>query len=257
MRWAVYAACAAAVFVLAERESLPLAWFAAIFLFAGTRPTLRATNRFIARRAFVRVRDLVETARFDAAHAHLADLRRVYAGSAGALELLRVHEATVLVYQKRVPEAIPLFESIDRRRIQKHAVPWLLNNLAWALVQAGEGARAVTTARESIEASGSAGDRPALATDLRGAQLGTLGAALVVAGSADEAVEPLEQALARGGTPRQMTARAFYLGEAHQALGHHDEARVAWKRATEASPEDELAGRARERLDAPAPPYRS
>ena len=67
--------------------------------------------------------------------------------------------------------------------------------------------------------------------DLRASQLGTLGAALTISGQPEEAVPLLEQALVRGGTQRDQSARAFFLGEALRALGRMDAAAAAYSRA--------------------------
>ncbi len=255
-RYGAYAACAGVIFVATRELPMAQAWLVAIVVLGGVQPLLRRANRRIATRAFRRLGTLIVERRHGDAHAHLADLRRVYAGSKGALELLRVHEGSVLMYEGRYAEAIRLLESVDRARLQASAVPWLLNNLAWALARVGVGGRAVEAARESIDANARAGDRATSNDDLRTCQLGTLGAALVVAGKPDEAVEPLEQALARGGTAAQQARRGFYLGEALRALGREDEARAAWKRAAEAAPDDELGAAAGEKLEHAAPPYR-
>lgn len=257
VRYTLIVACIAAVVAIARYANMPVAWLCAVLFLGASRPLQRWVNRLIGRRAFVRLRALLEGERYAEAHAHLADLRRVYAHSASALELLRVHEGSVLGYERRYADAVRLYESIDRRKLSKETLPWLLHNLAMCLARLGDGARAVAAARDSIEQSGAAGDRMRWGDDLRACQLGVLGTALFVDGKPSEAVGPLEQALARGGTPRQQAGRSFYLGEALHTLGREDEARAAWKRAAGACPGDELASRAAERLDSPAPPYRS
>jgi len=238
--------------------NLPVSILLGVVMLALIRPVQRRATQLVARRVFARLGAHMDAARFDDADALIEDLRGVYAYSAAATELLRVQEGTLLVLRGRFHEAARLFESIDRRRIKKELLPWMLNNLAWALARAGDGAQAVATARESMAASDDAGDRGVRASeDLRACQLGTLGTALVVAGEPAEAIAPLEQALARGGSNRLQTSRAFFLGEALRALAREDEARAAWRRAAEECPEHELARAAQQRLDAPAPPYRS
>ena len=252
VRAAVFVACAVAIFAAAKTASLPVAWVLALVCLGGAKPTARQAQRFVFRRSFARVRALVDREDFASAHAVIAEIREVT-----PTEAMRLYEGTILSRERRHADAIRMYESIDRRRLQKNAVPWLLNNLAWALARSGQGARAVAVARESIESAGDAGPRPFFKDDLRACQLGTLGAALVVAGQPADALDPLEQALARGGTPQQRAARDFYRGEALQALGRHDDARSAWKRAVETCAKCEVGELARERLDAPAPPYRS
>jgi tetratricopeptide (TPR) repeat protein len=194
----------------------------------------RRAVQWIVQRDFVRLNRLLEAEQFDAALALARELREAYAGSNRATESIRVHEATILCALGNHREAVALFDSIDRRHFTTQQAAWMLNNLAWALARAGAGPRAVSIAHESIEALGKAPDAPLSQEDLRACQLGTLGAALVVAGNADEAVAPLEQALARGGSARQQAARAFYLGEALNALGQMAGAREAWRRAVAA-----------------------
>jgi tetratricopeptide (TPR) repeat protein len=257
VRWGTFFLCAAAIFAAARHTELPIAWILAIVFLLGVRPVQRRAGRAVAGRAFARLGATMSAERFDEAHAILDDLRGVYARAPSALELLRVQESTLLVLEGRFGDAIRLFDSIDRRKIRKEVLPWLLNNLAWALARAGDGPRAIAVARESIEASGEAGEFASPTDDLRACQLGTLGAALVVAGQPSDALDPLGQALARGGSPRLQASRGFYLGEALHALGREDEARDAWKRAADACPEHDLGRRARHRLDAPSPPYRS
>lgn len=256
-RWAVFALCALAIFATTRVADLPVSWLLAVGLLAGVRPVQRRANRFIAHRAFVKLYGTMNEERFEDAHALLGDLRRVYARSASALELLRVHEGSVLVLEGRFVDAARLLDSVDRRKLEPALVPWFLNNLAWALARGGEGARAVTIARESIDASGASGDVARTSEDLRACQLGTLGAALFVAGQPGDAIDPLEQAIARGGAPRHQAARGFYLGEALHALGREDEARTAWKRASEAAPSHDLGRRARDRLEGATTPYRA
>jgi tetratricopeptide (TPR) repeat protein len=211
---------------------------------------------FVARGSFVRFAALVEAERFDAARVVLGELREVYGASHDVMEQLRLSESSILSLEGRHAEAASLLESIDRRRLDAAWHPWLLNNLAWSLAQTGNGARAVALARESIESAAPDERRVVTIEDLRAYQLGTLGASLVVAGEASEAVPVLEQALARGGRPRDQAARAFYLGEAMRALGRHDEAVDAWRRAAEAAPASEYGKRAETR-SRELRPYRS
>jgi tetratricopeptide (TPR) repeat protein len=251
-----YALVVAAALAAGRRGGLILAWVTVFVCLLVLRPFQRFANRLVARRAFVRLYALMTDASFGEAHRLVAELRGVYARSASGIELMRMHEGTLLVLQGRFADARRILESIDRRHIRKPLLPALLNNLAWSLVQTGDGARAVAIVRESMETV-AVDAAPEHIDDLRSCQLGTLGAALVVAGEPSEAIDPLEQAYARGGTPHHQCARAFYLGEAFHALGRQDEARGAWERAAAACSTDAFGVRARERLEAPAPPYRS
>jgi tetratricopeptide (TPR) repeat protein len=179
----------------------------------------------------------------------LLELRQAYVGVMVATEQLLFHEATILSLEGRHAEAVPLLESIDVERTGMGWEAWRLNNLAWSLALSGRPDRGVETARASLDASAKHGNGPATTADLRGCQLGTLGTALVLAGRPEEGIASLEQALARGGTARLQATRAFFLGEGMHALGRHDEAVKAYRRATEEAPEAEYGRRSRTKLE--------
>jgi tetratricopeptide (TPR) repeat protein len=245
--WGGWLALVTAAIVLAKQVGTSVYWTVPLVT-ALTWWLQRRTLKLVALWQWRRLRKLWTAERFDDVRALLAELRFLYAGSRSSREVIAHYEATALSIGGRHAEALALFESIDRRFLPARTLPWLLNNLAWTLTLMGNGERAVATARESSDASAAAGDTAATEEDLRACQLGTLGAALTVAGRAEEAVGPLEQALARGGTPRQQAARAFFLGEAFHALGRRDDATSAWQRAVVDGPATELGRRARERL---------
>jgi tetratricopeptide (TPR) repeat protein len=247
-RWGIWAALVVLAIAWAQAAGTSVYWLLPLVV-AFTWVFTSGATRIVARREWRRLGKLLEQERWEDARGVLHELRPLYIGSIGAGEVVRFHEATVLSLEGRYAEASALFGSIDRRRLPPGSLPWLLNNLAWTLALTGQGERAVAVARESTEASAKASDRAVSLEDLRACQLGTLGAALVTAGRADEAVSLLEQALARGGKPRQQAARAFYLGEAMHALGRRDEATAAWKRAAAEAPTTELGKRGQERLD--------
>jgi tetratricopeptide (TPR) repeat protein len=206
----------------------------------------------LARRAFARLARQMAAEDFQGARETLNDLRDIYVGSRAAMEQLRLHEGTILSVEKRYAEAAALLASLDRTLLPPTFLPVLLNNLAWSTAHSGGGHRAVELARESMKASESAGTR-GTGIDLRALQLGTLGTALTLAGEPEEGAPLLEQALARGGTKKHQSARAFYLGEALRALGRADEATAAYERALKESgdkegAETDHAKRARDRL---------
>ena len=254
-QWALVALTAVVIVVGALELRLGLAWIVAFAALAGFVPVRSWAYRAIARRAQRRVTRLSEARRWEDARTLLGELREIYARTPAAIEQLRMREATTFLLEGRFAEAARLYESIDRARLAPAHVPWLLNNLAWAHVRSGNGPRAVEIARGSLDASAALPNDAPLG-DLRACQLGTLGAALSLTGELDDAVSLLEQALARGGSPRQQAARELYLGEALHKLDRHDEARAAWKRAVDAAPDDDLAKHAREKLDHAPPPYR-
>lgn len=247
-RWGIWAALVLAAIASARAIGSSPYWLLPLVV-AFTWVFSNGAARVVARGEWRRFGRLVDEERYGEARTALGDMRSLYAGSMSAHEVLRYHEATLLSLEKRHAEASALFLSIDRGRLPPGSLPWMLNNLAWSLALGGRGDEAVAAARESMDASARANDRAVSIEDLRACQLGTLGAALVTAGRADEAVPPLEQALARGGKPRHQAARAFFLGEALHALGRRDEATAAWKRAAVEAPSNELGKRAKERLE--------
>jgi tetratricopeptide (TPR) repeat protein len=250
LRWGVWVALVAAALVVATELRASPAYWLVLPVVALTWLASRRAATLVVRGAYRRLARLVDEGQYDAAHALVRELRTMYLGSATGLEHVRMSEATILALEARHAEASSLLESLDRKAFQGAWLAWLLNNLAWSLAHTEQGARAVAVARESMDTSAAGGDRTVSVEDLRACQLGTLGASLVVAGSAEEALPLLEQALARGGRPRQQTARAFFQGEALHALGRGEEAASAWRRAVETAPETEHGRRALARLDA-------
>ncbi len=201
----------------------------------------------VAKRAFSHLQRSIEAENYPAARTTIGDLRELYSYSPPTIELLHLTEGHVLAGEGKHAEAIHLYESIARDRLGAIYLPLLLNNLAWSLAEIGDGRRAVDVSRQSLEASEEI-TGAATNEDLRAAQLGTRGAALVVAGEAKEGVELLEQSLARGGNAFSQAARAFYLGEGHLALGDRAAAEEAWRRAEDASPRSASGRRAAARL---------
>jgi hypothetical protein len=216
--WLVVAVLAVLLIALLAARGLGLILVLAVPLLAYVPYVARRTMTAVVRSTQVRLSRHVEANEHAQAREILRQLKEVYLGSAAGLEMVRVQEAGILTGEGRYGEAVTLLESVDVKQMAAPHRPWLLNTLAWALAQAGQGERAVAVARESMDASGQAGDRLVLTYDLRASQLGTLGAALVVAGYAEEAAPLLEQALARGGTGGQQAARALFLGDALQAM---------------------------------------
>src|SRR5262249_44559254 len=149
VRWGLWFAVAllfASAAIAGRARGLSLyAAVALVPVFAYVQHIARRASRLVARRAYARLRTLVGEGEFSAAHDLVQELRSLYAGSASALELMRVYEATVLALEQRHREAVTLLESVDRRRLNATHSSWLLNNLAWSLAQVGDGARAVST----------------------------------------------------------------------------------------------------------------
>jgi tetratricopeptide (TPR) repeat protein len=206
---------------------------------------------FIIRRAHARLGRLLQTNDFAGAHAELEGLREVYEASPRTLERFHFTEGAIFAREERYAEAARKFESLDRRLLGADLEPWVPTSLAWSMAHAGRVQEAVPLARTAMEAQEPG--RRALADDLRGAQLGTLGTVLVLAGNADEGVPLLEQALARGGPPPTIASRAFYLGEGLRALGRDREAAEAYDRAVAADPKGPFGKRAKARASDPTP----
>ena len=201
----------------------------------------------IVRGAFARLSRAIEAEELPAARVLLTELLEMYQASPVALERLHFTESTLLVLEGRHAEACRLVESIDRARLGPGMEAWIDNQRAWAMAHCGQATEAVAIAKASLAADRPHTGRSPMVADLRSYQLGTLGAALVLAGEADEGVVFLEQALARGGKPRPQATRAFYLGEGLRMLGRHHEAAKAYARASEIAPQSAYGRRATER----------
>ncbi len=226
-----------------------LVWAALLpFVLLGTYRTARTAERIVVARARRDLERAIDEGRAEDARAMLLDFRQAYAGARPTLTLLDVAEASILLVERRHVDAVRLLESVDRGALTGVQRAAVTNNLAWALVLLGEGERALGEARASLEEMESLEGRSAAFDDLRASQLGTLGAALVVAGKPEEAIAPLEQSIARGGTPKQQGQRAFHLGEALDALGRAEDAEREWERAERLAAGTELAERAAHRL---------
>jgi tetratricopeptide (TPR) repeat protein len=247
-KWTLWLGGVTAVLALAPALHTSTTYFipvVALFVWV----THRRASRVIVRGAYRRLRRLIEAEDYAGARALIAELTALYAGSRSALEGLRLQEAGVLSHEGRYPEAAALYASLDAGRLGAGWKPLLLNNLAWTLALSGDAPTAVQRARESLEASDKTGDRAVGVVDLRSYQLGTLGTALVLAGEPGEGVRLLEQAFARGGKPREQAARSFFLGEGLRALGRHEDAAQAYRRAVQLSPACRFGKRAQASLE--------
>lgn len=188
-------------------------------------------SRLLVERSYGAIMQAARRNDWQSAHQILGELRSLYVGVRGATEDLRAFEGALLAMEGNLPEARAVLESIDRTHVSSRQTPPFLNNLAWALALSGEPARAVLLAKESIDLSDR--ERAPASADLRAAQLGTLGAALVLSGQPSEGVEFLEQALARGGSTYHLAARGYFLGEGLRLLGRTSDAIAAYRRASE------------------------
>jgi tetratricopeptide (TPR) repeat protein len=192
----------------------------------------------------------VEADAWSDARACLDELRELYLSASSAPAWLDAYETTLLIGEGRYPDALARLSSIDRARLDPSWHPWFLNNLAFTLAHTGDGARAVTVARESLDLTGAGAGQPT--DELRRSQRATLGAALIVAGRPEEGMSLLEEVLAgdRGGRPRALAARWFFLGEALRAIGRQEDAVAAYRRSMDASPSAPHRRKARAALEA-------
>jgi tetratricopeptide (TPR) repeat protein len=232
--------------VVAGELRFPVIYFTPAIALVVWMVYSRAPRR-LAGRAFAKLSRMVVAGNTAGARAVLNELREAYVTSRHAMEQLRLQESSILVLERRHAEAAALLASLDRTLLPKHFLPVLLNNLAWSVALSGEPGRGVELARESMKASEHVGHAASL-HDVRGSQLGTLGAALTLAGKPEEGAPLLEQALARGGSSYSQSARAFYLGEALRALGRADDATAAYERAAREGNDNGYAKDARDRL---------
>jgi tetratricopeptide (TPR) repeat protein len=158
-------------------------------------------------------------------------------------------EAWVLMLEERWQDAYDFLSRAELPSGRTEARARELNERAWCLAQLGRATEAIPLANEAL----AAGDE-----HLRPYARGTLGTALHLAGNHEEATRCLEKALAEPGPQaRAQAARAYYLGEALQALGRTAEACVAYQRAIDEAAFSRYAQRAAERLRGmPAAPAR-
>jgi tetratricopeptide (TPR) repeat protein len=236
-----------------SQASGALGWALAIACCCLAKWSYAVVVRKLFQDALVRVQRHTEARQFREAHALIAELRAQLVRSQPWHDVLRLQEGVILIREGRYAEAARVHGAIDGARLHVGLVSTMLNNYAWCLALAGDGPRAVAMARQSIAAGSASPNAP---ERFRTCQLGTLGAALVVAGKPSEAIEPLEKALAAGGSPSETAARAFFLGEALQLLGRDDEAKDAWKHGVDAAADDEFGKRSQARLERSAAPYR-
>lgn len=211
----------------------------------GFRGHLRAVHR----RAGVKLREAFEIEDARRAREAIETLRGISAASGAAALLL--YEAGVFAMEERWPEALEKLDAVDL------AVPDELHRIvssnarAWYYAMSGRGGEAVELATKNLEAA-----RAAKVDDLA-PYVGTLGAAQHAAGDHETATKTLQAAIDMGGGPRMIAIRAYHLGEAARACGRTEQARAAYRRASDAQPRGPWGDRARARLHAMGDrPYR-
>lgn len=121
----------------------------------------------------------------------------------------------------------------------------LMNNLAWALIDAPQGELTRARLAEADELSAAAMAFLPMVTAVRG----TRGAVLVERGEYGEAAELLGDRRFRLGSRKQRAAVKAYLALALAGLGELESAREALREALALDPSDDRVQRARERID--------
>jgi tetratricopeptide (TPR) repeat protein len=177
-------------------------------------------------RAFARA---IEAEDVGAAEAAVAAIARVVRGPQGAV-LLDLLRASLPLVAERFAEGRAKLAALEYDRLHPAFQLFRDNDLAWAMAHDGAAHEALPLAERAVAAPLPAG----VGAEMEGGRLSTLGVVQLKAGRADEARATLERALALGGSPRKMAARAFYLGEALLELGHREEAAAAYDRAVRA-----------------------
>jgi tetratricopeptide (TPR) repeat protein len=153
-----------------------------------------------------------------------------------------------LLMGERWGEARIALTAIDRDKITDPMTLAIVeNNLAWAMAHDHAAAPAEQLAQQALDRLR---ELPHTETtrSLTASCLGTLGIARCLADDCEEAIEPISQAIAQGGSHRSQQIRWFYLGLALDTLGRTAEAIDAWTRSLEHLPETRYGHRAADRL---------
>lgn len=141
-------------------------------------------------------------------------------------------EAGCLSFQERYQQAADILSRLNTAAMNQASQTLTFNSLAWCKAHLGEAEEAVKLAREAVRRAEAGAERPVLALCR-----GTLGAALVLAGEAQEGVSMLEAAIeANRGRPAQLCCHAYYLAMAHWNLGRIEKAQECMQCAVAAAP---------------------
>lgn len=178
-----------------------------------------------------------------AMRAVLRDYESLIGGRPALREQLRAAKAEVLLIEERWIEARDALATVDRARLDRRLHAGVLNNLAWSTAHAGDPGRAIALAEQALE------EARAAASTRTAAIRGTLGVAYALGDRHAEAAAVLEEVLRLGGSPRMQAIRAFFLGEAQRALGKHQAAADAYRRAIAAQRAGRWSVRARRALE--------
>jgi predicted Zn-dependent protease len=230
---------------IAHRDPVKTAFLVLLPLLA----VLVAVQVVLVRRAQRQLERAFAADDLPALRSHLGELSDYFRGQPRIRERLRLGSAQVAMAEERYAEARAILESLDQNVLGEELLPNIQSATAFCMTHLGETSAAVELARTAVGRVGGADD------DRVADLLGILGACLVQDGQPGDGVPILQKAIGRGaGQPRGQAVRAYYLGEGLQALGRSADARAAWERAVAAAPASRFAGRARERLAAPAGP---
>jgi tetratricopeptide (TPR) repeat protein len=161
-----------------------------------------------------------------------------------ALVSTRVAESSILLLEKSHPGALAVLRSLPIDGLGASLRYKLLNNLAVAAAAGGDMDAARAAAAEAV-ACAPPGSRSIVLT--------TLASVYVHLGLPAEALPMLEEALEEDVDPADRARTLFYLGETHWSLGHRDDARGFYMRASEIAPTGRSAACARERIEQLAP----
>ena len=217
---------------LSPRGEEPPAWMLPAILIAVLLPTcflfmylLRGTHR-----AFQRACDAGDE---PSILVHGGVLAATSKGMMRPLALLI--RATALAAIEKDREALAALDEIDPRTCPAPFAARLRAAQAWYLARLGEPARSLELVDELTKTRAV----PAAFVD------GTLGAALVHAGRAEEAIAPLQRASV---ADREKACMLFHLAEAQRMTGHADDAQGTYERATTAGGSERWRRAAREAL---------
>ncbi len=141
-------------------------------------------------------------------------------------------EAGCLAFQERYQQAANILSRLNTAAMNEASQTLTLNSLAWCKAHLGEAEQAVQLAREAVRRAEACVERPVIALCR-----GTLGAALVLAGAAEEAVAPLTAAIeSNSDRLAQLSCHSYYLAMANWKLGKMEEARACLERAVTVAP---------------------
>jgi len=213
----------------------------------------RRAWKWIWHRAGIRLQRAFAREDIDAA-LEIIDSLSAQSPTTAVREQFVANRGVAMIMDEQWKSGIAVLRGLDRKLVTKSMRLLIDNAIAWALIHDGAIEEGLGLARATVDA---ARVEPAIEPKSRGACIGTLGAALVLANMPEAGIGLLREALALVGPPRTQATRLLYIGDAEQALGRAAEARAAWEEAARLAPDSRWGRRAAERLkSAPPMPYR-